>query len=46
MEPLGQTPLGNVRVPAGSVLVFRNPAFPEKRYQVAASDETIQMAFP
>jgi hypothetical protein len=46
MQPLGQTPLGNVRVPAGSVLVFRNPGFPEKTYVVEATDETIQMAFP
>jgi hypothetical protein len=46
MHPLGQTPLGGVRVPVGSVLVFRNPAFPQKTYRVAATDETIQVVFP
>lgn len=46
MESLGQTPLGNVRVQAGSVLVFRNPGFPDKTHVVAAGDETIQVAFP
>ena len=46
LTPLGQTPLGDVSVPIGSVLVFQNPGFPEKRYRVTAKDAAIQMAFP
>src|SRR4029434_7679241 len=33
---LGQTPLGDVDVPIGSILIFQNPGFPEKRYRVTA----------
>jgi hypothetical protein len=46
LTPIGQTPLGDVSVPIGSVLVFQNPGFPEKRYRVTAKDATIQIAFP
>jgi hypothetical protein len=46
LEPLGQTPLGAISVPIGSVLVFQNPGFPDKRYRVTARDTTIQMTFP
>ena len=43
---LGQTPLGGVSVPVGAVLVFRNPAFPEKRHKITESDRIITIAFP
>jgi hypothetical protein len=43
---LGQTPIGDVDVPIGSILVFQNPGFPEKRYRVTASDAEIQVTFP
>jgi hypothetical protein len=46
LTPIGQTPLGDVSVPIGSVLVFQNPGFPEKRYRVTAKDAAIQIAFP
>jgi len=34
IKPLGETPMSNVRVPIGGVLVFQNPKFPAKRYRV------------
>ena len=40
---LGQTPLSNVRLPVGSILIFRNPRFPEKTYRVTAKDAAIQV---
>jgi len=46
LTPLGQTPLGDVAVPVGSVLVFQKPGFPDKRYRVTAKDVAIQMTFP
>ena len=46
LTAIGQTPLGDVSVPIGSVLVFQNPGFPEKRYRVTAKDAAIQMTFP
>src|SRR5262245_11490115 len=46
LTPIGQTPLGDVSVPIGSVLVFQNPGFPDKRYRVTAKDAAIQMTFP
>jgi hypothetical protein len=46
LTPIGQTPLGDVSVPIGSVLVFQNPGFPEKRYRVTAKDAAVQMTFP
>ena len=46
LTPLGQTPLGDVSIPIGSVLVFQKPGFPDKRYRVTAKDAAIQMTFP
>jgi hypothetical protein len=46
MKPLGQTPMSNVRVPIGGVLVFQNPKFPPKRYRVTGRESTIQIVFP
>jgi hypothetical protein len=46
MTALGQTPLGDVNVPIGSVLVFQNPAFPDKRYRVKPTDTAIRITFP
>jgi len=43
---LGQTPLSDVTVAAGSVLIFQNPAFPAKRYRVTGKDRAIQIVFP
>jgi PEGA domain len=43
---LGQTPLGSIRVPIGSVLTFENPNFPPKSHRVKESDSAIQMVFP
>jgi hypothetical protein len=43
---LGETPLSNVSVPVGSVLIFRNPGFPDKTYRVTGKDLTLQIAFP
>jgi hypothetical protein len=43
---LGQTPLSNITVAAGSVLVFQNPNFPEKKHRVTGTDSTIQLSFP
>ena len=44
--PLGETPLSDVRIPVGSVLVFENPNFPSKSHKIAPDDKSIQMAFP
>jgi hypothetical protein len=45
--PLGQTPLSGVRVPIGSSLVFRNPAFPEKHHTITLDDRlVIAVVFP
>jgi hypothetical protein len=46
LKPLGQTPMSNVRVPIGGVLLFQNPKFPTKRYRVTGRDSTIQVVFP
>jgi hypothetical protein len=46
LTPIGQTPLGDVSVPIGGVLVFQNPSFPEKRYRVTARDAAITVTFP
>jgi hypothetical protein len=43
---LGQTPLNDVRVPVGGLLVFRNPKFPDKTYRVRPEDTTIAVTFP
>jgi hypothetical protein len=45
-RPLGQTPLSNVRVPIGSVLVFENPNFPSKNHRVTDKETAIQVVFP
>jgi hypothetical protein len=45
-KPLGQTPLGGVRVPIGAVLVFENPGFEAKKYRVTGSEASIQIVFP
>jgi len=45
-RPLGQTPLSNVRVPIGSVLVFENPNFPSKDHRVTDKETAIQVVFP
>jgi hypothetical protein len=44
MTPLGETPLGSVTIPAGSVLVFRHPTLPEKRFRVTGAETTIQVS--
>ena len=45
-QALGQTPLSDVLVPIGSVLVFENPNFQGKRYRVKGTESTIQITFP
>ena len=45
-KALGQTPLGSVRVPLGSVLTFENPNFPSKTHKVTEKDSAIQIVFP
>ena len=43
---LGQTPLSDVKLPVGSVLIFRHPSYPEKRVRVQGTETTVQIAFP
>jgi len=43
---LGQTPLSDVRVPIGSLLIFENPNFPGKSYRVTGKETEIRMTFP
>jgi len=43
---LGTTPLSDVRLPIGSVLIFENPNFPSKSQKVGPDDKAIQMVFP
>jgi hypothetical protein len=45
-QSLGQTPLSDVLVPIGSMLVFENPNFQGKRYRVKGTETTIQVTFP
>jgi hypothetical protein len=45
-KALGQTPLSDVRVPIGSVLIFENPQFAPKRYRVTGDETGIQIVFP
>ena len=45
-QALGQTPLSDVRVPIGRVLVFQNPKFPAKTYRITGKESSIQIAFP
>lgn len=43
---LGQTPLSDIRVPIGSVLLFENPNFPPKTYRVNGRESEIRVNFP
>jgi len=43
---LGTTPLSDVRLPVGSILVFENPNFPSKSHKIGPDDKAIQMVFP
>lgn len=45
-QVLGQTPLSEVRVPIGSVLLFENPNFPPKTYRVNGRENEIRVNFP
>jgi hypothetical protein len=45
-QALGQTPLSDVKVPIGRVLIFENPKFPAKSYKVTGKETAIQIAFP
>ena len=45
-QPLGQTPLSEVLVPIGGVLVFENPNFPGKTYRVKGTETEIRVTFP
>jgi hypothetical protein len=45
-RPLGQTPLSDISVPIGGVLVFENPNFPAKSYRITEKDAAIQVNFP
>ena len=45
-RPLGQTPLSDISVPIGGVLVFENPNFPAKSYRITEKDTAIQVNFP
>jgi len=45
-RPLGQTPLSDISVPIGGVLVFENPNFPPKSYGITEKDSAIQVNFP
>jgi hypothetical protein len=45
-EPLGQTPLSDVRVPIGTNLVFENPNFPGKTYRITGRETQIRVSFP
>jgi hypothetical protein len=44
--PLGTTPMSDVRLPVGSILVFENPNFPSKSQKIGPDDKAIQMVFP
>ena len=45
-QPLGQTPLSDVRVPIGSNLIFQNPNFPEKSYRITGRETQVRVTFP
>jgi hypothetical protein len=45
-QSLGQTPLSDVRVPIGRVLLFENPKYPTKSYRITGKESSIQMVFP
>jgi hypothetical protein len=42
---LGQTPIGEVRVPVGSMLLFENPNYPSKTYRVTGQEKEIRVSF-
>ncbi len=45
-QSLGQTPLSDVHVPIGRVLVFENPKFPSKSYRITGKESSVQIVFP
>jgi hypothetical protein len=45
-QTLGQTPLSEIKVPIGSVLLFENPNFPSKTYRVTGRESEIRVSFP
>ena len=45
-QALGQTPLSDVQVPIGKVLIFENPKFPSKTYRITGKESAIQIVFP
>src|SRR5262249_46137892 len=45
-QPLGQTPLSDVRVPIGANLIFENPNFPAKSYRITGRENQIRVNFP
>ena len=45
-QALGQTPLSDIQVPIGSLLVFENPNFPGKSYRVTGKEAEIRVNFP
>jgi hypothetical protein len=45
-QALGQTPLSDIQVPIGSLLVFENPNFPGKSYRVTGKETEIRVNFP
>jgi hypothetical protein len=44
-QPLGQTPLSDIKVPIGSVLLFENPNFASKTYRVTGRESEIRVNF-
>jgi hypothetical protein len=46
ISSLGHTPLNNVRVPVGALLLFKNPRFADKTYRVMQNDTTIAVTLP
>jgi hypothetical protein len=45
-QPLGQTPLSDVRVPIGTELIFENPNFPGKSYRITGRETQVRVTFP
>jgi len=44
-QALGQTPLSDIKVPIGSVLLFENPNFASKTYRVNGKESEIRVNF-
>jgi hypothetical protein len=44
-QALGQTPLSDIKVPIGSVLLFENPNFASKTYRVTGRETEIRVNF-